>query len=346
MNGFPSLAPNDPQPDDGIRIRRLTAADAPLITNCFRRVYGDSYANELFYRPQQLAARIEQQQLLAVGADKNGELVGHMAMTIPHIKSRSAELGNTVVDPSARGGGIAWRVGDALISWCRERGYSGFLHYPTTDHHIMQRQSVKAGFETGLMLGYIPAETDGQVHADQVTLRQAATVVYQPLAPSPPQTLYCPKAYTELLRELAAPTGLTRDWQTAPNGTADPLAYPQSPVLQQFSKRKLERFTLTHFSSTAALAVDAFLTNATCEDGKPRAPCQQLDLAMNDPNIGYVHQLAERAGFHFCAWLPGFTDTDILRLQRCDAEVTDLGPQVVNLTAQKILARIQAGDPA
>lgn len=31
-----------------IQIMRLEAIDAPRIVDCFQRVYGDSYANELF----------------------------------------------------------------------------------------------------------------------------------------------------------------------------------------------------------------------------------------------------------------------------------------------------------
>jgi len=335
VNGYPLLAPNDPPPDDPLRIRRLTAADAPLITDCFQRVYGNSYANELFYDPHLLATHIEQQRLFAVGACMDEQIVGHMAMTIPHPQCTSAELGNTVVDPSARGGGIAWRVGDELIQWCKERGYSGFLHYPTTDHHIMQRQAVKAGFETGLMLGYIPAETDGQVHTDHTALRQAATVVYQPLAPAPAADLYCPADYVQLLTGLAAPTGLSRRWRAAAAEAYEVPATAAQPALKQFGKRKLQRLHLPRFNTAASETCQEFLYN----DNLSSYPCQQLDLCMKDPNIGYVTGLAITAGFEFCAWLPGFAETDVLRLQRIDNSVTDLQPEVVNPVAQQILAR-------
>ena len=160
-----------------IEIERLGPSDAEGIVDCFRRVYGDSYANPVFQDAAALAALMSGESVNCVGALRSDRIVvGHMAMTL-HPGASSAELGNTVVDPQVRGEGVAWKVGAELSKWCIELGYSGFLHYPTTAHHIMQRQSVVAGFETGLMLGYIPVETDGKVTVNASELRQAATAV-------------------------------------------------------------------------------------------------------------------------------------------------------------------------
>ena len=118
-------------------IRRLGPEDASAIVDCFRRVYGESYANELFYDPAELALAMRKGSVGSVGAiDTDGAVLGHMAMSV-RPQASVVELGNTVVDPSARGGGLAWKVGAELSAWCRELGYQGFLHYPTTDHHIM-----------------------------------------------------------------------------------------------------------------------------------------------------------------------------------------------------------------
>ena len=132
------------------------------------------------------------------------------------------ELGNTVVDPAARGGGLAWKVGAELSSWCRELGYQGFLHYPTTDHHIMQRQSVKAGFETGLMLGYIPAETHGQVgeaggRSGNVRLPPSSM---NPTLKAPVSTAICPRSMRSCCR----------NWQRLPACRASGECRMQRPT--------------------------------------------------------------------------------------------------------------------
>ena len=179
--------------DDALEIIRLEPADAPAIVRCFQRVYGDTYANELFYDADALAAAIESGRIGSVGAvDANRRVLGHMAMTV-HPGAPVVEQGNTVVDPDARGQGLAWKVGAELSNWSRELGFQGFLHYPTADHHIMQRQSVKGGFEVGVMLGYIPRETDGAVRAEASGRRQAATIVYQPYETGAPATCFLPE---------------------------------------------------------------------------------------------------------------------------------------------------------
>ena len=173
----------------------------------------------------------------SVGAvDDRGVVLGHMAMTV-HEGASVVELGNTVVDPAARGEGLAWKVGAELSAWCRELGYQGFLHYPTTDHHIMQRQSVKAGFEIGLMLGYIPADTHGKVSDRRSGLRQAATIVYEPYRPGADASGFAPAAYLDILNELAALTGLKRDLRVADA----PIDVPGEAVIRVFPRRGLQR---------------------------------------------------------------------------------------------------------
>ena len=105
-----------------MRIERLVPENAAAVIDCFRRVYGDSYANELLYDPQGLAEAMRSGRVGCVGAlSGGGEVLGHMAMTV-HPDASVVELGNTVVDPRARGEGLAWQVGAELSAWCRELG--------------------------------------------------------------------------------------------------------------------------------------------------------------------------------------------------------------------------------
>ena len=100
-----------------IRILRLHKADAPGIVDCFKRVYGDSYANELFYDPDALSQAIAVGRVGSVGArTADGTILGHMAMTV-HADAYVVELGNSVVDPAARGKGLAWKGGAQLSTW-------------------------------------------------------------------------------------------------------------------------------------------------------------------------------------------------------------------------------------
>ncbi|MEQ8857603.1 MAG: GNAT family N-acetyltransferase [Pseudomonadales bacterium] len=309
-----------------LEIRRLDAGHAAAIVACFTRVYGDSYANGLFYDASALATEIGSGRLSSVGAlTPEGRILGHMAM-VCHPDAQVAELGNTVVDPTARGGGLAWRIGRALSDWCAERGFPAYLHYPTTAHHIMQRQSVKEGFETGLMLGYVPAETDGQTGPNRQRLRGACTIVFNPLGDCPTPSVYLPARYADLLRNLARPPCLNRTWLTAPSR---PLPSTTASVLTSQPRRGLARLEIR----SAGADLDTTLADLRARP----LPCLQVDLSLADPGIDAAVEIAHSAGFGFCGWLPGYRASDVLRLQRVDPEVTDLLPAVVNPTARELL---------
>ena len=316
-----------------MEIIRLSAQHAEAVTECFRRAYGSSYANRLFYDSDALAAAMDDGTVSAVGALRpGGEVVAHMAMTRVHADAPYPELGNTVVDPSERGSGMAWQVGEQLTAWCRELGYTGFLHYPTTDHHIMQRQSVKRGFETGLMLGYIPAETDGKVVDVARTQRGAATIVFEPFVPSQPHiSSYLPTAFEDLCKRFASACDIPRDW---PPATAAPTVAESTVTIREQPGRGLTRLEARQIGEDFHTLATHFVSRAD--------PCQHLDLCMDDPALNHGVAIGLQQGFVFCGWLPGFRSCDVLRLQRFDLERTDLAPAVINPTAQALLHSISA----
>lgn len=313
-------------------IQRLTAGHADAILDCFQRVYGNTYAEGLFYDSAQLKARLTDGSLRSVGAvATTGQVVGHMAMTIVD-SDQPPELGNTVVDPDMRGSGLAWQVGAELTDWCAELGYKGFIHYPTAAHHIMQRQSVKRGFEVGLMLGYIPAETDGKVSANKNTKHEAATIVYEPLtaqtvATSPALTCYLPAYGADFIAQACTEIGLPREWLYA--GTPD--LSPHSEIQNNFyPRRSLNRMTVSVIGADLDTAIKALHKNP--------AACYQLDLPMGSPAIDVAVDAALLAGYCFCGWLPGQHRADVLRLQKVDKQQTNLSPALENPFAQALLA--------
>ena len=314
-----------------LTIRRLGAEHAPAIAECFRRVYGNSYANELFYDVPALVDELKAGRLNSVGAvAPDDRVLAHMAM-VRHPAALFAELGNTVVDPAARGAGIAWQVGAELTNWCIECGHDAYLHYPTTDHHIMQRQSVKAGFETGLMLGYIPAQTDGQVNPDKPALRGAATIVVNPLGPCPEMSVFPPSDYADRLRSLASAATLPRRWQTP---TADALPKKSTVTAHKFHKRQLARLEVGQVGQDIHPQLRHFA-------GEPSA-CRQVDFSMADAGIDVGVRAAISQRFTFCGWLPGYRSNDVFRMQLVEVAQADMTPDVINAEAKSMLELCQA----
>ncbi len=186
------------------------ATDAAALAACFRRCYGETYPNDDFYDVPRLTQRIEMGSLRsAVAIADDGTLVGHTGLTVRHASANAIEAGNTVVDPACRGQGLLGQLAALLNRLCVEAGYVAYVHYPTAAHEIMQKASVRGGFETGVMLDYIPAETDYR-EIDQGEGRIAATVVYQPFAAAPQRTLWIAPRYLDIAQQLYGAASLDR----------------------------------------------------------------------------------------------------------------------------------------
>lgn len=126
-----------------IVVRPLEAGDAEALVRCFRRGYGDSYVSPRFYDAAQIRARVAEGRLRPVVAVTDaGEIVGHMALSVRRAGDRTTDAGNTLVDPRYRSQHLAARRGVRLAERCRDEGFVGFHHYPTTAHPVMQKLAV------------------------------------------------------------------------------------------------------------------------------------------------------------------------------------------------------------
>jgi hypothetical protein len=329
----------------------LRPADAAALVACFRRCYGDTYSSEDFYDADKLARRIESGSLRSVVAiADDGALVGHTGLTARHPNARAIEAGNTVVDPAHRGGGLLARLAAALTDLCVTDGFVGYVHYPTTAHEIMQKASVRGGgVETGVMLDYIPDDTDYRA-IERRSGRLAATVVYQPIASAAPRTVLVPRAYRERIAQVYMMAGLPRTLidadaaaaRLAPNAcdrpearTApadDPLAARASDAVATLHARR----DLLHVHVARS---GADLVSRIDLDG---ARIAHVDVRLNDRSLGAAVAQLRSVGFVYCALLPEFADTDVLRLQRfARIDGTTFGPALANPDAQRLLALIR-----
>ncbi|HEY6598921.1 MAG TPA: GNAT family N-acetyltransferase [Pseudomonadales bacterium] len=296
---------------------------------CFRRCYGDTYPSDDFYDSERLRQRIESGSLrsvVAIGDD--GVLVGHTGLTVRHAGAKAIEAGNTVVDPAARGQGLLGQMAAALTDLCLAHGYVGYVHYPTTAHEIMQKASVRGGgVETGVMLDYIPAETEYRA-IDQGVGALAATVVYQPFTPAPARDVWLPRDYLELAQELYGSARLVR----TPQPANDRLKAHDTRAQRSFNARR----GLLNVHVTAAGEDLERAIEAAPSDGAIRIT--HVDLCMDDPGLGGAVELLRRRGFFFCALLPEFAHTDVLRMQRLTHPTpTSYAPRLANLGARRLL---------
>ncbi len=316
---------------DPIDIRPLDTEDAAKLTACFERCYGDSYAAGFFYDPAAIRARIADGRLHSVVAmTRAGEIVGHMALTRRHPLALTVEAGNTIVDPRYRSQGLAARLGAALFESCRLGGYVGFHHYPTTAHPIMQRLAVQGGgVETGVMLANIPEDTDYKdLSGKSGQGRLAVVTVYQPIAVAPAREVFLPPRFESMLRTIYQRAGLERSTLTPAKTPA-----PSSTQLRT-SFDDARRLMHIHVERAGADLRDRVREATT---GCP-AEVTHVDLLLSDPATPQAVEALRVGGFFFCAVLPEFASSDVLRLQSLhEGENPRALPDLVYPEAREIL---------
>ncbi len=314
---------------DTIRIRPLTADDAVKLTACFERCYGKSYVAGFFYDPAAIRRRMEEGRLRSVVAvTRAGEIVGHMALTRRRPHALTVELGNTIVDPRYRGQGLAPRLGAALYEACRLGGYVGFHHYPTTAHPIMQKLAVEAGgVETGVMLAYIPEGTDYKdLGGKSGQGRLAVVTVYQPIVPAPAREVFLPSRFGSMLCLIYERAGLARRTGAPAEGFVSSSTGLRSSL---DPRRGLLHIEVERIGVDVRDRIREAMNESSAE-------LTHVDLLLSDPATPLAVEALRKDGFFFCALLPEFTASDVLRLQRLRTESRAL-PDLVYPEAREIL---------
>ena len=310
-------------------VRRLEPADAPQLVRCFERCYGRTYPSEVVYDEARLAALVAGGELRSVVAvDDDGAVLAHTGLKVPSPRARVVEAGHTVVDPATRGQGVLAELGAALFALCAEEGFAGWIHFPTTVHEIMQRASVRfGGVETGVMLAYIPAETEYvAVERDGPAQRVAVTVVYQPVGSLGAGQATLPARHAPLLARLFEALGAERTWRPA-----EPPRGESRLREERGARRGLLRVGVERIGDDLAVRVGEL---------EP-APVAQVDLPLADPGVDDAVERLAALGFHFCGLLPELDTGDVLRLQRVEtADPGVLTPTLANDGARELLAYI------
>jgi hypothetical protein len=313
---------------DEISIRKMEPVDAAGLAACIQRCYGDSYPKRFMYQPVELATRVRAGTYNGVVAIAGTEVVGHIGYNRPNPAATVVEAGTTVVDASLRGAGLMGRLAVVLRQSIVADGAAGFVHFPTTAHTVMQKASLQSGgCETGIMLAYLPSEARDLTIGGSGEDRLATTVE------APARTIFVPDRYHDLIAGFADHLRLRRALMRT-SGEARGETKVQSTVDMH---RKLERLTVEQIGKDIAEVV----ASATATSG---ATLIQIDIPMDQPEICHAVEALRAAGFGFAAWLPGWNDSDVLRLQLLRGHTTSELHPVLYSPAANALAELIRGE--
>lgn len=307
--------------------------DAAGLSACIKRCYGDSYPKRIMYDPAALAEKVQQRGYNGVVAVADGSVIGHIGFSWPDPRATAVEAGTTVVDPDYRGGGLMRRLSELLRHNIVADGAYGFIHFPTTAHAVMQKASLRSGgCETGIMLAYLPPEARDLEIGGSGEDRLAVTVVYEPLSEAPVRAVYLPERYADLIAGFADHLRLERR-------SAGPSVIPAGPTaIRSISEayRKLERWSVDHIGDDFDVAVQSRLAAGD-------ARLIHVDLGMDQPALNLAVEVLKATGFAFAAWMPGWGQSDVLRLQILkQSSQGELHPSLESPAANALAALIRS----
>lgn len=200
-----------PLSDAPVTIRRLEPGDAAALARCIYRCYGWSYPGVNLYYPDRVAAALESGNRMGeVAVDPDGEVAAHWGAV--YVADGVVETGGTVTDPRFRRRGLANQLGDRLLQRLVEDGVRGRMREPVLTHSATQGIALREGAHLcGISLcTVLPVQqvgiTDGMLEQ-----RSSLTVMYSPLVPMQPKTIWVPPAYESLVRRILAPTDWPRE---------------------------------------------------------------------------------------------------------------------------------------
>ena len=307
--------------------------DAAGLCACIARCYGTSYPKRIMYDPVALAGQVLSRVYNGVVATAGSDVVGHIGYNRPNPAATVVEAGTTVVDARCRGAGLMGRLATVLRENIIADDASGFVHYPTTAHPVMQKASLQSGgCETGIMLAYLPPEARDLTIGGSGEDRLAVTVVYQPLVQALSREIYLPDRYHDRIANFANHLQLHRIFKRA---QPEPTGKTKVQLTADMNG-KLERLTAERIGADFAEVVRSAMTNSD-------ASLLHVDLAMNQPEIDYAVEVLRAAGFAYSAWLPGWNESDILRLQLPrNLTSNELHPLVCSAPANDLVTLIRS----
>src|SRR3712207_5208192 len=152
----------------------------------------------------------------------DGEIVGHLALTLERPDAQVAEAGQAVVDPRYRGHHLFPKMKTFLADRAREDGIYGLNSEATAVHPYSQKGNLHLGArETGYLLGYIPASVSyKEIGDERAGRRGSVALMYLRTNIEPERKVYPPIPYEGVVRRVVEHNGLRRR-----------LAEPEPPEL-------------------------------------------------------------------------------------------------------------------
>lgn len=309
------LPPSVPALPEDIPIteRPMEPGDEVNLAKCIYRCYGYTYRDYIYY-PDRVRELLESGLLLSyVALNPEGEVIGHISINRNSPDAHVGEGGQAVVDPRYRGNGFLGRMMLSFADYAKQKGIYGAYGEAVTIHPFSQKASLAMGaFETGVLLGFVPAYIDFKKISNDTQNRRAVMLMYTSGNTEPERDVYPPLHHEAVIRDIYGKSTLKRNiismsgYKMRVETTARSTVNVR--VIAEFGQAYMQ---VIKFGADLEDLVK-FRLHELC---LRRIDCIYIDLPLSDPATpGSVAPL-EMLGFFFGGIIPELRDGDILRLQ-------------------------------
>lgn len=317
--------------DTNVTFHGLTANDAQALCDCVKTCYGDTYFVDEFNDPEKLAELVRLGAIHSqIAVIPSGRVVGHLGVSLERESDITADGIAAIVAPEYRGHRILLELGMQLVDTYEKLNLVGLQLYALAVHPIVQGHSTEAGgVETGILLGHFPPNMEIEGFPNAYDGRRiAAVLLYFPLHPAPPQTIYVPERYSKIVDSVYSQLNQDR---TIRIGKKQPSIEKTIATIDEKSRQGTARIRIDTPGIDLIETVTAFK-----ERTKSSFPVLYIDLPLADPvSAGFADDLRS-LGFFYAGIVMERSRSDILRMQCVD--FSEINPEAI------VLARLHGKD--
>lgn len=288
--------------------------DAPGVARLFRRVYGDGYPVDIYYRPERLIEENAAGRVLSsVARMPDGEVVGHDALVLLDPATRLYENAAGVVLPDFRGQGVFFNLMKHNVFEYAERfGLEEILGEPVCNHLQLQKMCLNLGYrETGLEVDLMPAAA---YTAEQSARGRVSVVLGYFLHRPVPRTVHLPPAYREELEFLYAGLGLDRTFAATEKSL--PMEGDSEGSMAVYESAQVARMEIRRIGADFA----AFVSRLESESRGRGSEVFQAWLPLASRFIAAATDILRDRGFFLGGILPNRPGGDGLLMQKVTRE--------------------------
>lgn len=278
------------------------------------KCYGYSYPNEFMYYPEKIEALLHGDLMTSCGTyDSRGELIGHLALVFSKPDAKVGESGEAVVDPRFRGRGIFQKMKSFLRDYCASNGIVGIYSEAVTVHPYSQKGNLDIGAsEIGYLLGYSPGSVSFQnISQGEKPRRQSVALMYLPVLESDPVNVYVPEAYNDLIYDIYKNIGIGHKIFTEDEDFKIGVNSESKVNVTVRSDHNQAIITVESYGGSTLSEIRYHLRKLCLE----HVDCIYADLPLNTEGTGHVARSLRDLGFFFGYVIPGYSGSDVLRLQ-------------------------------